>query len=94
MTTKQFMKNAKPCPFCGGKDFKITSKKLFDELIKEHGSSCTKLDCNDCDCAMYEFTTMAEDRKPWAKNYGKRLERLLAKWNTRQNETEGNDETI
>ena len=92
MTIKQFMKNAKPCPFCGGKDLRVTIKEVFDELIKENGGACVKAECRECDCVKYDFTTTIEDKQPWAKNYGKRLERLLAKWNTRQNDTEDTDE--
>ena len=83
MNEKMFVKLALPCPFCGSKDLDVETRKTFNELVKEHGSACVTVRCNDCSCQAYHFTSLVEDKKRDAKNYSKRLEMLLDKWNTR-----------
>ena len=83
MNEKRFMELALYCPFCGGKDLELTKRVDFNALVKEHGGACIKVNCRTCDCVKYDFTTSIEDKTKDAKDYGKRLERLLVNWNTR-----------
>jgi hypothetical protein len=83
MNEKRFLELALYCPFCGSKDLNVEDRKTFNELVKKHGGACITVRCNNCHCQAYHFTSYEEDKEKEAKNYGKRLEKLLTIWNTR-----------
>lgn len=75
------MTELKPCPFCGNKKFDVTREKIFYELQGETGSASVRLTCWDCQTDMWEHT--------WAeKDYYKRVELLVKKWNRRADDAE------
>ena len=64
-----------PCPFCGKADFDITTKKIYNELMKKNGTACICVRCLNCDVDMYEHTDDV--------TYEEKIELLAEKWNRR-----------
>ena len=79
MKTKDKLKQLIPCPFCGKKNFYVTDKNVFYKLQKEYGNAAIEIRCNNCSLDLWEHTS--DER-----NYDKRLEIAIAKWNTRKGE--------
>lgn len=70
------MPEFRPCPFCGGADFKVFDKDLFDSLQKGRMKVSVYVRCNVCEVEMWEHT--------WTENdYRKRVRLLAEKWNRR-----------
>lgn len=69
----------KPCPFCGGMKFRFSDKSKYYELLVEHGIACISMSCEKCKLDMYEHTDSI-------RNYDKKLEKLIKKWNSRAND--------
>ena len=69
----------KPCPFCGGMKFNFSDKSSYYELLGEHGSACILMTCEKSKLDMYEHTNSI-------RNYDKKLEKLINKWNRRAND--------
>ena len=68
-----------PCPFCGGDNLKIwPPKDVYYKLLKEHGSACIDIECENkgCYARMYEHNDSI-------KNYDEKCKSLINKWNTR-----------
>lgn len=72
-------KEVKPCPFCGGEELLITRKKDFIALYENHGSATISIECPECTACMYEHDYNGKD-------YMKKVNRLLNKWNERSDE--------
>lgn len=70
------MIDIKPCPFCGGTALNITAESDFKLLQGRNGKTCIAIRCWNCNVDMFDHTYSE-------KNYDKRLEMLLAKWNRR-----------
>lgn len=66
----------KPCPFCGGKDLKITSEQQYTELVAKNGGACIGIRCKTCWGEKYEM-----DETKLA--YSEKLASLIAGWNNR-----------
>lgn len=66
----------KSCPFCGGNNIHIMSKKFFDELVEEHDTACITVECKDCHLTMYDHTLDEND-------YYIRKLFVTEKWNKR-----------
>lgn len=70
------MIDIKPCPFCGGTNLDISAESDFYHLQKKHGNACIDIRCWNCHVDMFEHTYSEKD-------YNKRREMLLTKWNRR-----------
>ena len=73
------MIDIKPCPCCGNTKLDIFGESDFYFLQGEHGKSCISIRCWKCHLEMYEHTFSEKD-------YNKRREMLLTKWNRRTND--------
>lgn len=78
ISVDEFMKNALPCPFCGGKDLSVTEERIFNELVEENGRACVSVTCYTCGAYKYDYTRGRE-----GNSYSFRLKRLLDGWNGR-----------
>lgn len=67
-----------PCPFCGKTRLWISDEADFNYLQSKHGKACIALVCEtpNCHVEMFEHTYSVKD-------YNKRLEMLVSKWNRR-----------
>jgi len=70
----------KPCPFCGGTQFEVTTKENYYYLLEEHGSACIGFHhrnrARGCDLSLYEQSDSI-------RGYNAKLKRLNEKWNRR-----------
>ena len=73
------MTELKPCPFCGGIKLKFSDKSSYYGILGEYGSACISMTCEKCKLYMYEHTNSI-------RNYDKKLEKLINKWNRRAND--------
>lgn len=67
--------DAKPCPFCGGRDLYVHDRAFFDGIIAEHGSAKIDIECSDCHCELSDY---GDDT-----DYDARLARIIRRWNDR-----------
>lgn len=66
-----------PCPFCGRTDLDVSTESDFNLLQRRNGgTACIAVRCWHCYADMFEHTYSEKD-------YNKRLEMLLTKWNRR-----------
>lgn len=70
------MVNIKSCPCCGNTNLDITGESDFYFLQGENGKACLRIGCWECYLEMFDHTYSEKD-------YNKRLEILLMKWNRR-----------
>lgn len=70
-------REVKPCPFCGNEELYITDKMDFINLYENHGSATINIECTKCSTMMYEHKYNGRD-------YRKKVNALLDKWNRRE----------
>lgn len=75
----------KPCPFCGKTKITFTSESGYYELLGKNGMACIAIRCEKCHVDMYEHTDSI-------RNYEKKLEKLIKKWNRRVHNADGKSE--
>ena len=76
----------KPCPFCGGMDFTLTSREDHDELREKNYGPCVCLTCKGCYAQMYvphAYTGCDDPMR--GVTYDQKLQILAARWNGRAN---------
>lgn len=70
------MYELKPCPFCGNTKLEVTTKNQFYEVQGEYGVAAICVRCWTCSADMYDHTRTEKD-------YYKRVQMLVDKWNRR-----------
>lgn len=70
------MIDIKPCPCCGNTNLDILEESSFRYLQEKHGKTCISIRCWNCYLEMFDHTYSEKD-------YNKRLEMILTKWNRR-----------
>lgn len=75
----RLVEGAKPCPFCGGTNIRVTEREFFDNIIAEQGHACIVAGCPDCTADVTHFGHDEED----VPDYDVRVRLVLAMWNRR-----------
>lgn len=77
-------KEAKECPWCHGTEFRVTEKKVLDELYKRKGTGAMTISCKTkgCGVVMYQQQREVEALRE-SLDYETRLSLLIDKWNRR-----------
>lgn len=84
---ERIKEKARPCPFCGGKDLRLTPQEDFEKAQSESNENraCISISCHQCFLDLFEHTFDVHD-------YDKRLEMLLVKWNNRKEISDESEE--
>ena len=81
------MNSGKPtfarCPFCGGTEFRVTTREMLEELYTRKGAGAMSVACKrkGCGATMYQQQKELSDRD--SLDYDYRLNLLAEKWNAR-----------
>jgi hypothetical protein len=72
----------KECPWCGGTEFRITTRETLEELYDRKGSGSMQIACKTKGCGVVMYQHQKEITEG-SLDYDTRLSLLIEKWNRR-----------
>ena len=71
------------CPFCGGTEFRVTTRESLEELYERKRSGAMSVACKTKGCGATMYQKQKELTEKDSLDYDYRLNLLVEKWNKR-----------